>query len=322
MKTSIRAGTLASTILVLLAIFTILHHSRYLEGQWSYVDGLKDGIAEGLKGHLGTETVDDKYIGFVSQDNKGEENVETSGFLEELPDKVVVMGKVGEEDTTWVAQYLPDWQNAVYTVDDLNATLHTPINKGKEAMVYLTYIIENYGNYPSTVAFIHSHKDRFWHAAGMPARSNMVALRALNIDYVQQTGFANLRCTLGPGCPAEVQPYRQDTPANRLYEKNMTTVWEHFFGTACPEVIAAPCCAQFAVSRKQIMARPVSDYVLYRQWLMETELDDDNSGRVFEYLWHILFGQDPVHCPEYGFCWANVYGGLSMADLHHLVYAG
>lgn len=26
-------------------------------------------------------------------------------------------------------------------------------------MAYLTYLIENYGNYPSTVAFIHSHKD-------------------------------------------------------------------------------------------------------------------------------------------------------------------
>ncbi|KAL1639774.1 hypothetical protein SLS58_007672 [Diplodia intermedia] len=319
MKTSIRAGTLASTILVLLAIFTILHHSRYLEGRWSYVDGLKDGIAEGFKGHLGTETVDDKYVGFAL-------NTEATPALntEETPEETSTLNTEDGQGETPVSQDNKGEENVetMYTVDDLNATLHTPMNKGKEAMVYLTYIIENYGNYPSTVAFIHSHKDRFWHAAGMPARSNMVALRALNTDYVQQTGFANLRCTLGPGCPAEVQPYRQDTPANRPYEKNMTTVWEHFFGTPCPEVIAAPCCAQFAVSRNQIMARPVSDYVLYRQWLMETELDDDNSGRVFEYLWHILFGQDPVHCPEYGVCWANVYGGLSMADLHQLVYAG
>lgn len=161
-------------------------------------------------------------------------------------------------------------------------------------MAYLTYLVENYGNFPSTVAFIHSHKDRFWHAAGMPARSNMAALKALNIDHVQRAGFANLRCTLGPGCPAEVQPYRQDTPDNRMYEKSMASVWELFFGTECPEVIAAPCCAQFAVSRDQIMARPVEDYVLYRQWLMETELDDDNSGRVLEYTWHIIFGQEPV----------------------------
>jgi hypothetical protein len=27
---------------------------------------------------------------------------------------------------------------------------------------------------------------------------------------------------------------------------------------------------------------------------MTTELDDETSGRVFEYLWHIIFGQDPV----------------------------
>lgn len=67
MKTPARAGTLASTALILLAIFTILRHSAYLEGRWAYVDGLKDGIAAGLKGHLGnseTKSVDPKYIGF------------------------------------------------------------------------------------------------------------------------------------------------------------------------------------------------------------------------------------------------------------------
>ncbi|EKG21601.1 hypothetical protein MPH_01109 [Macrophomina phaseolina MS6] len=161
-------------------------------------------------------------------------------------------------------------------------------------MAYLTYLIDNYGKYPSTVAFIHSHQDRFWHGAGMPARSNMVALKALKIDFVQRQGFANLRCSLGPGCPAEVQPYREETPANRMYERTMLTVWEIFFGEKCPQVIAAPCCAQFAVSRDQIMMRPVEDYAMYRQWLMETELDDDNSGRVFEYLWHVIFGRNPV----------------------------
>ncbi|KAK7732784.1 hypothetical protein SLS57_000727 [Botryosphaeria dothidea] len=128
----------------------------------------------------------------------------------------------------------------------------------------------------------------------MPARSNMVALKALQTDYVQRVGFASLRCTLGPGCPAEVQPFREDTPFNRLYERSMAGVWELFFDTPCPEVIAAPCCAQFAVSRDQIMMRPLEDYVLYRQWLMETDLDDDNSGRIFEYLWHIIFGREPV----------------------------
>lgn len=28
------------------------------------------------------------------------------------------------------------WANAIYAVDDLNATLHTPMNKGKEVLSY------------------------------------------------------------------------------------------------------------------------------------------------------------------------------------------
>lgn len=52
---------------------------------------------------------------------------------------------------------LYSWQHAVYTVDDTSAPRHTARNKGKEANVYLTYIIENYHDMPSTVAFIHSH---------------------------------------------------------------------------------------------------------------------------------------------------------------------
>ncbi|KAK8167990.1 hypothetical protein BKA80DRAFT_265748 [Phyllosticta citrichinensis] len=129
----------------------------------------------------------------------------------------------------------------------------------------------------------------------MPARSNMIALKALRTEFVQEAGFANLRCALTPGCPAEVQPFRQNTPENQIYERNMSVVWDVFFpSTPCPAIIAAPCCAQFAVSSNQIMARPIEDYLMYRQWLMDTEMDDENSGRVFEYLWHIIFGRDPI----------------------------
>jgi len=52
---------------------------------------------------------------------------------------------------------LRSWQHAVYTVDDSSMPLHTALNKGKEANVYLTYIIENYHSLPATIAFIHSH---------------------------------------------------------------------------------------------------------------------------------------------------------------------
>ncbi|KAK8197688.1 uncharacterized protein BKA78DRAFT_82585 [Phyllosticta capitalensis] len=267
----------------------------------------------------GSQETDGESGGDIEETEDDEDILDE--IVESMPDKIVVMAKTHTDDTSWVGEELTDWQAAIYSVDDEDAVLKTPMNKGKEAMAYLTYIIENYGNFPSTVAFVHSHQDKFWHSDGMPARSNMIALKALRTEYVQEAGFTNLRCALTPGCPAEVQPFREHTPENLMYERNMSTVWELFFPSEpCPEIIAAPCCAQFAVSRNQIMARPIEDYLLYREWLMKTEMNDENSGRVFEYLWHIIFGQEPVFCPEYGHCWMNVYGGPNRKQLHTLMY--
>lgn len=75
----------------------------------------------------------------------------------------------------------------------------------------------------------------------------------------------------------------------------MPDVWRYMFqNDQVPKVIGAACCSQFAVSRKQVHLRSVSDYGRFRQWLFDTEEDDDSSGRVMEYLWHIFFGQEPV----------------------------
>jgi hypothetical protein len=75
----------------------------------------------------------------------------------------------------------------------------------------------------------------------------------------------------------------------------MPDAWRKLFNnTDVPHVLATPCCAQFAVSSKQVQKRPLDVYKRYYTWLMETPLKDETSGRVFEYLWHVLFGQDPV----------------------------
>ena len=59
-------------------------------------------------------------------------------------------------------------------------------------------------------------------------------------------------------------------------------------------MVGVACCSQFAVSKEQVLKRPKSDYETYLKWLMDTEEDDGVSGRVFEYLWHIIFGKEAV----------------------------
>lgn len=61
-----------------------------------------------------------------------------------------------------------------------------------------------------------------------------------------------------------------------------------------PQVIATQCCAQFAVSRYQVLKRDRVEYMRFATWLMDTSYNDFTSGRVFEYLWHVIFGREPV----------------------------
>lgn len=65
-------------------------------------------------------------------------------------------------------------------------------------------------------------------------------------------------------------------------------------GELAPTLVGAACCAQFAVSKDQVLARPLSDYERFREWIVETEKSDAKSGRVLEFLWHVIFGKDAV----------------------------
>ena len=188
------------------------------------------------------------------------------------------------------------WQNAIYTVNpssSLNTTLTTPQNKGHEAMAYLTYIIDNYASLPATIAFIHPHRSGFlsaWHT-DTPLHSNVDALKSLQIPFVQRNGYANLRCNWNPGCR---EKHRKN--AHVTGEK-----WRAIFhGTSTGNSedasfqVGAACCAQFAVSRSQVLERPLTDYEHFRHWILDTDLPDAKSGRVFEFLWHIIFGMEAV----------------------------
>jgi hypothetical protein len=182
-------------------------------------------------------------------------------------------------------------------VDDPNAPLHTARNKGHEANVYLQYIIDNYDRLPSTMVFLHAHRDGYpqaWHTE-FDTHSNVDTVRMLQIDFVQRNGYANMRCGFIPGCPDEMQPFRNPRDDWRDTEHVFAEAWEQLFNnTDVPEVVGVACCSQFAVARWQVLKRPLGDYQRYHKWLMETELTDEVSGRVMEYMWHIIFGREPV----------------------------
>ena len=105
-----------------------------------------------------------------------------------------------------------------------------------------------------------------------------------------------MRCSWTIGCPAEIWPERKITKIEAALEAdNRRANTEAAFSLGfsqlfpekeVPEAIGAHCGAQFALSRWKILERPKSDYVKFRDWLYNTPLEDEVSGRILEYSWH------------------------------------
>ena len=187
-------------------------------------------------------------------------------------------------------------------------------------MAYLTYIIDHYDGLPSTIVFLHSHRDGFfkaWHV-DTPLHDNVAAIRMLQLPFIQRNGYANLRCNWNPGCEKsqrwnihltqdiweEVFEATSTPPANHTFDKHAAYEESEKKGLR----VAATCCAQFAVSREQVLKRPKSDYEKLRLWVTNTGLPDSESGRIFEFLWHIIFGKEMIYCPDEEKCYCDVYG--------------
>lgn len=178
-------------------------------------------------------------------------------------------------------------------------------------MAYLTFLIDHYHSLPRLIVFLHPHLEGWpeaWHNDATDY-NNLKSVQSLRTEYVEEHGYANMRCIHNPGCPDEIHPFRDDS--NQLAERAFADAWIDLFGgnmTSVPHTIATPCCAQFAVSATQVLNHERQEYIHYRQWLLDTDLDDATSGRVFEYLWHVIFGKPPVWCPALRKCWCDQFG--------------
>lgn len=224
---------------------------------------------------------------------------------------IIVTGHLPNEDVTWLARDLPSIPTAIYPVGSPNTPL--PANKGHEAMIYLTYILDHYPSFPDVVLFIHPHLIA-WHNDVLHSSSTLVTITRLSLPHVIRQGYFNTRCHLHPGCPSWLSV---DRPLWRLdvrykpEERFLTSsVFHALHGphTPIPAHISQPCCAQFAVSRDRLLSRPQSFYTHYRDWLLNTDLPDDTSGRIMEYTWQYIFTGLFEHCPSPHQCYCDGYG--------------
>lgn len=70
--------------------------------------------------------VDGEEAEAIEQQKPGENDVE------------MVIASMKRENVSWLNDYLLDWKKNIYVVDDPEAELTVRVNKGREAMVFLT----------------------------------------------------------------------------------------------------------------------------------------------------------------------------------------
>lgn len=226
--------------------------------------------------------------------------------------RILVLPKTKHEDVEWIHKKLPGMRTAIYEVDNLFAEFRVPRNKGHEAMIYLTYIIDHYDKLPDTIIFIHAHKSA-WHNNVLLDLDAPTTIKRLSDDRVARQGYVNLRCHHDPGCPDWIHLDRPEVDFDmeiRPEEKRFSfeLFQELFPGHRPPPVLSQPCCAQFAVSGERIRDNPKSLYEHLRTWLVKTTLEDEDSGRIFEYIWHYLFTRNAEYCPSMNTCYCDGFG--------------
>ncbi|CAK7211606.1 hypothetical protein SBRCBS47491_001181 [Sporothrix bragantina] len=238
--------------------------------------------------------------------------------LDHLTTALVVVStskSVEAGETAWLPDVPAPWQGNVFhyvTDAPLSPDLAIPVNKGNEAMAYLTYIVDHYDTLADVVLFHHGHR-RGWHQA----MDSLDEVRRLRPQYVARRGYASLRCL--PGCEnvivlANYAVERSEFPRVGR-DVQLTTLLDDFLDKSpeglderVPVRLASPCCAQFAASRTAIRRRSREWWLSLRQWVADTPLSNMESGRLMEHTWHMWLGNESYHCPEYEACQCHVFG--------------
>ncbi|PQE28392.1 Di-copper centre-containing protein [Rutstroemia sp. NJR-2017a BBW] len=266
---------------------------------------------------------------------------------------LIVSHVAADGSLDWLDDLRDKFHVCVYEVDaPSHGNLHhekvlrVPMNKGHEAMAFLTFIIDNYENLPEKgMVFVHGSRYA-WHN-DHPTYDNLPLLQTLSVPnaLARNSGYANLRCDWSVStCRAAAKPQGSwetkiqaiTQPWDRRAKSDvlLAGVLRDMFGVEIGrgEVLRSQCCAQFVVGRRNVWGWGREDYERLRGWVMETGEDDRVSGRVVSYLWGVLFlgkgvgegegkgvGLKELNsraCPSAEECYCRVYGrcGLECRD--------
>lgn len=239
---------------------------------------------------------------------------------------------------------LIDWFRWVpyrYILDDPNPSpdvgLSVPRNYGREAMAYLTFIIDNYHNLPRYTVFTHGHYNSWHQVEPLPLK-----IRALNMTALDQENYINLRCGDELGCKPfpylDTQVYENMNWDGELHTRRF---WDLIMpDQPLPRYVSYKCCAQHAVTDDAIRLLSLEDWERIRAPLLrdpedypdmvegpeQSHLNPWVAGNILEKFWHIFFGKAAEFCPDAEFCrqvhFSNAIVCDRNTDLHILESEG
>lgn len=158
-------------------------------------------------------------------------------------------------------------------------------NKGREATAILKYIIDNYEHLPKHIAFLHGHESA-WHHQGKMNILHVIQ----NCAKIHEYGYISLNNHF-------INDRNMDNPKMKHLHEVWPKLFEPYLKRPAPAYLLHDCCAQFIVSCERIKRHPKKVYQHWYNYIMYQDPNNDGGyliSVVFEYLWHIIFGEPDV----------------------------
>ncbi len=173
------------------------------------------------------------------------------------------------EDLAWVHNLKCPYK----VISRQNIPAETPPNKGNEASSFLEYIINNYENLADYTFFVHGHRNSYHHNGNTDDIINTCKIKHdyYNFNNIQQVPLTYFRNVIQPCIP------EFETISKII---NYDIKWDQIHYRHC---------AQFYVKRELIQQYPKEVYQKLYDYLMATPIQSYYSGRLFEYVWHVIF---------------------------------
>jgi hypothetical protein len=220
-----------------------------------------------------------------------------------LPTVHLVVAATTAENISWAYKLkVPNLQVIHYVADDPSAPYHPPTNRGHEAMIYHSYFYDFYDQLPDIAILTHA-QDISWHMEPLLSHSLSYAISHLDLLEVKERGYTNLRVSWENACPDWINTTIADRNDLKLEELFTRDAFLANFGSTSesrvevPEILAQPCCSQFAVTRETIRSIPREQYGRFIHWLETAPMNDAILGRTWEHMFQWLFAKKAVDCP-------------------------